>query len=189
VARLVLRKGIDTTLRALPLIRGTYPTARYAIIGEGPAQPELERITDELGLRACVQFMGFVPEAVKRDAYTASSLYVMPSRPGEQGEVEGFGISFLEANALWVAGVGSRAGGIPDAVADGETGVLVAPDDPADLARAVVELLGQPERCRAMARAGQERIRTRFNWRSIVDQIESRLTAAVTPRSGGGAQP
>lgn len=190
VARVILRKGIDTVLRALPEVRGAFPEVRYVVVGNGPDRAALARLADELRLGACVQFLGVVPEAVKRDAYLASSLYVMPSRPGPEGEVEGFGISYLEANAHGLAVVGSRAGGIPDAVGDGENGVLVDPHDVAGLARAVIALLGQPDRCRDMARVGQERIRTRYNWKHIVDQIEARLVAAVAAspeRPAGGS--
>lgn len=74
-----------------------------------------------------------------------------------------------------IAVIGSRAGGIPDAVGHGENGLLVEPHDPVGLAEAIVALLGDPDRQRRMALSGQARIRTRFNWVVIVDHIEEKL--------------
>ena len=114
----------------------------------------------------------------------------MPSRPGSMGEVEGFGISFLEANAYGLAAIGSTAGGIPDVVEDGVNGLLVPPNDSSTLADTICELLKDPQRAREMALAGQQRIREKFNWQKIVDTIEAQLIAAAkaaqdeTPRIG-----
>jgi phosphatidylinositol alpha-1,6-mannosyltransferase len=182
VSRLVLRKGIDTVMRAMGIVLRVFPNCRYAVVGAGPDRAELESLARELGLVDKVDFMGRVSEETKRLVYLASDLYVMPSRPGSRGEVEGFGISFLEANAHGLAVVGSRAGGIPDAVEDGANGVLVPPSDPAALGEAIVMLLADPPRRRGMALVGQKRIRERFNWKSIVDKIEEKLCSAAGGR-------
>ncbi len=179
VARITLRKGIDTTIQALPHVLKEFPDCRYVVAGDGSDRKNLECLTRQLRLDNHVVFAGYLSEEDKRNAYLASDLYVMPSRPGQDGEVEGFGISFLEANAHGLAVVGSTAGGIPDAVGHDVNGLLVDPHDPAALAEAVITILRDPDRRRRMALAGQRRIREKFNWPQIVDVIEEKLISAV----------
>ena len=179
VARLIMRKGIDTVIHSLPAIRRQHPNCRYVIVGDGPDRADLERLAGQENVADCTQFLGRVSDERKELLYAASDLYVMPSRPGPVGEVEGFGISFLEANAFGLAVIGSTAGGIPDAVEHGANGLLVPPSSPTELAEAVITLLGDPVRRQAMARTGQERIRTRYNWKSIVDRMEPVLKSCV----------
>ncbi len=179
VARLIFRKGIDTTLKALPEILKHCPSCRYVIVGEGADRAALEQLVGDLGLAGCVSFTGFISDDLKRDIYAASDIYVMPSRPGSRGETEGFGISYLEANALGLPVIGSAAGGIPDAVGDRENGLLVEPGDSVGLAQALLMLLRDPEMRQRMAIKGQQRIRERFNWVKIVEQMEPRLIEAA----------
>jgi len=184
VARLVRRKGIDTTLRAVNLLADRYPGLRYVVVGDGPDRAELEALARALALNDRVEFTGYVDDTRKHELYAASDLFVMPSRPGAAGECEGFGISLLEANAHGLAVVGSRVGGIPDAVANGENGILVEPNDIAALAAALAQLLDDPAARRRMAVAGQTRIREKYNWEMIARTVEARMleTSGVTDR-------
>ena len=179
VARVVRRKGIDTTIRALPGILKAVPDCRYVVVGDGCDRGALEQLVMELGLMDRVEFLGQVSETVRRSVYLASDLYVMPSYPGDEGEVEGFGISFLEANAHGLTAIGSSAGGIPDAIEDGVNGLLVPPKDPQRVATAVTYLLCHPEVRTAMAEAGRRRIRERYNWPMICDVIEDGLERSL----------
>lgn len=179
VCRLEKRKGVDTTIQALPAVIREFPDCRYVVAGDGPARMELESLAARLGLGDRVSFLGRIDEPFKRALYMAADLYVMPSRPGAMGEVEGFGISLLEANAHGLAVVSSRAGGITDAVTDGENGLLVRPNDSGQLATAICRLLADPDRRREMSTKGQERIRNHFNWQRIVDQVEKKLVEVV----------
>jgi glycosyltransferase involved in cell wall biosynthesis len=176
VARLVDNKGVDNVIRALRLVRQQLPDCRYVVAGDGPLRDELNRLAGQLGLGQAVTLMGYVSNDVRDALYEAADLHVMTSRPGRFSEVEGFGITFLEANARGLAVVGSRVGGIPDAVEHGISGMLVPSDDPPALAAAVNELMAHPQRRADMARAGQQRIRDRFNWPAIVNQIERRIS-------------
>ncbi|MEM9367673.1 MAG: glycosyltransferase family 4 protein [Planctomycetota bacterium] len=176
VCRQHRRKGIDLVIRALPAIRRQFPRCRYIVAGDGPHQEEFQRVASKLGIHDAVTFLGEVSESHKAKLYHAADLFVMPSRPGASGEVEGFGISFLEANASGLAVVGSDVGGIPDAVADGINGVLVPPENVSALADAVTELLSEPQRCLRMAREGQKRIQEEYNWPSICSLIETHLS-------------
>ncbi len=159
VARLVERKGVDTVLRALPFILRAVPDARYLVVGDGPVRPQLQALARELAIDQHVIFVGAL-EHTSPDLpcyYAACDVYVMPSRTlQERGEVESFGISFLEAGACGKPVVAGRGGGTVEAVQDGVTGLLVDPHDPEDVARAVIRLLTDTDLARRMGRAGRQ---------------------------------
>jgi len=166
VARLEWHKGIDTTIRALPAIRARIPGARYMIAGTGPRRPFLEQTAAELGLGDAVKFLGSVPDADLPAVYNAADLYVGASRLYEL-MAEGFGISIVEASACGLAVVGGRSGGIPDAVREGETGILVDPDRPEAVAAGVVELLQNDDLRRRLGANGRRAAETFYNWERV----------------------
>src|SRR2546422_4825505 len=129
VARLQWHKGIDTVMKALPVIRARHPNARYAVAGTGELLPQFERLAQELGVGETVRFLGAVPEAELPALYNSADLYVGASRRVEL-LAEGFGISLVEASACGLAVVGGRSGGVPEAGREDETGVRGQPDDP-----------------------------------------------------------
>ncbi len=180
VARLVDNKGIDNVIRALPLIQQRLPRCRYIVAGDGSLGTELREMAGRLGLGHAVSLVGHVSNHVRSDLYEAADLYVLTSRLGRLNEIEGFGISLLEANARGLAVIGSRVGGIPDAVEDGVNGLLVPPDDPPALAQAVWRLFAEPNLRSQLAHGGQQRIRDRFNWHAIGGQVEQKLFEVVT---------
>jgi glycosyltransferase involved in cell wall biosynthesis len=163
VARLEWHKGIDTVIRALPAVRAAHPGTRYAVAGVGPRLAELERLAGECGVRHAVEFLGFVPDDELPAVYNAADLYVGASRYHDL-LAEGFGISLVEASASGVAVVGGRSGGVPDAVRDGETGLLVDPEDPAAVAAGITRLLGDEALRRRMGAAGRRAVETYYNW-------------------------
>jgi len=157
-----------------------YPSARYVIVGDGPCRAELEALAGSLGIISQVQFWGHVDDETKSLLYRASDVFAMASRHGPRGEIEGFGIVFLEANDHGLAVVGSDAGGIPDAIETGVNGLLVQPDDPNAMAAAISELLEDDDTREAMAASGQLRIRSHLNWASISAHIEAELVTVVS---------
>ena len=163
VARLEWHKGIDTMIRALPAVRARHPTARYAIVGVGERRRQLEQLVGEIGLGDAVRFLGAVPDAELPAVYNAADLYVGASRRHDL-LVEGFGISLVEASACGLAVVGGRSGGVPDAVREGETGILVDPDDPQAVARGVNDLLEDRELRGRLGAAGRRAVETYYNW-------------------------
>jgi phosphatidylinositol alpha-1,6-mannosyltransferase len=186
VSRLEWHKGIDTVIRALPAVRAAHPGTRYAVAGVGPRRPQLERLAAELGLTDAVRFLGAVPDDELPAVYNAADLYVGVSRRHEL-LAEGFGISLVEASACGRAVVGGRSGGVPDAVREGETGILVDPDDPAAVAAGVSELLGDPERRRQYGAAGRRAVETYYNWDRVVDEL-IRIDAAYRLPAGPAAR-
>jgi phosphatidylinositol alpha-1,6-mannosyltransferase len=183
VSRLEWHKGIDTVIRALPAIRAAHPGARYAVTGVGERRPQLERLAAGLGLGDAVRFLGAVPDAELPSVYNAADLYVGVSRFHDL-MAEGFGIALVEASACGLAVVGGRSGGVPDAVRDGETGVLVDPLDPAAVAASVIGLLADPERRARLGAAGRRAVETYYNWDRVVRdvrRIEDELTSQRRP--------
>jgi phosphatidylinositol alpha-1,6-mannosyltransferase len=174
VARLVTRKGIDTVLRALPAVLKEWPGATYVILGDGPDYSRLAQLAGELGLTKSVRFIARSIRPLA-DYYNACDLFVMPARE-EPGDIEGFGLVFLEAGACGKPVIGARAGGVTDAILDGVTGLLVPPDDSVALATAMGEVLRNPERAAAFGRAARARILRECTWDHAAARIAERLS-------------
>jgi phosphatidylinositol alpha-1,6-mannosyltransferase len=154
VGRLVKRKGFDTLLRSLPLMAATVPDVRCWIAGEGPERERLDQLARELGVAGRVEFLGRVPDAEMRDLYSAADLFTLLSRSEARGQdVEGFGMVLLEAQACGTPVATTREGGMPDALIEGVTGLLVDPHDPSDFAQQAGALLQDASRVRAMSEA------------------------------------
>lgn len=142
VARLVERKGIDTVLRALPEIAQQHPNVRYAIAGAGEDRARLEALIAELGVGDRIEWHGYVGHDALAPLYASADVFVLPSRSiPERADIEGFGLVLLEAQATGTPVIAARSGGMPDAVHEGVSGILIPPSDPAALARAASELL------------------------------------------------
>ena len=174
VCRLVPRKGIDTTLEAVALLRERIPGLRYAIGGSGPDRERLESRVRDRGLQDTVRFLGRVPDLEMANCMSAADVFCMPAR-SEPPDVEGFGLVFLEAGACETAVIGAKAGGVPDAIVHGETGLLVEPSDPRGLAEALHQLLTQPSVRTRMGAAARARIQAQCTW----DHVASGLMDAM----------
>lgn len=170
VARLDWHKGFDTVIRAFPAIRAAHPGARYAIAGSGSARPYFERVARESGIAGAIHFLGAVPEVDLPALYNAADLFVLASRRHDL-LVEGFGIAIAEASACGLAVVGGREAGLPDAVREGETGVLVDPYDAAAVAEAVIRLLDDVPLRRRLGDAGRRAVETYYNWDRVIADI------------------
>jgi len=176
VGRLVRRKGIDTVLRALPTIVEDCSDVAYIIAGTGPDRARLGRIADRLGVRDRVQFAGDIDHDRLPLYYSTADLFVMPARQ-DPPDVEGFGLVFLEANACGTPVVGAATGGIPEAIRDGETGLLVPPDAPGVLADAARRLLANPGLANTLGRQGRERVLNDANWDHVADRLFETLSS------------
>jgi phosphatidylinositol alpha-1,6-mannosyltransferase len=170
VARLTRHKGIDTGLRILALLRDRYPEIGYAVVGSGDEQVGFESLTRDLGIADRVRFLTDVPDRDLPAVYNTAEIYLGLSRRMPD-RVEGFGISLVEAGACGVPVVGARTGGIPDAVRDGETGLLVNPDNLDEVCRAIRILLDNPERAGSMGRAGRRAVETYYNWDRVTADL------------------
>lgn len=173
VARLEQRyKGHDVLLRALPLVRERVPDVEWVVVGAGSLRPELERLAAAQDLGKTVSFLGAVSDEERDAVLDRAHVFAMPSRlpPGGVGG-EGFGIAYLEAAAHGLPSVAGNVGGAPDAVVDGETGLLVDPEDHRAVAAALVEILIDPGRAAALGGAAARRAR-QFAWPGVARRLE-----------------
>lgn len=162
VARLAPQKGLPVFLKAACRLARTYPRLRFVIIGEGPQRLELEALTRRLGLHQRVSFLGFQDDLPGQ--LSLIDLFVQPSL------TEGLSISLLEALAAKCPVVATRAGGIPEIIEDGVTGLLVPPGNDQALAEAISTLLAYPEQALVMAGAGREKVWRDFSLRAMLSR-------------------
>lgn len=160
VAQLIARKGHRYLLAALPELLAQFPTLHVLLFGQGPLEAELAAACAAPPLAGRVQLVGFRDDLARW--LGGLDLLVHPA------DMEGLGVSLLQAGAAAVPIVASRAGGLPEAVADGVTGLLVPPGDVAALRAAMARLLGDPVLRRTMGEAGRARILTEFSVEAMV---------------------
>ncbi|MBI4239646.1 glycosyltransferase family 4 protein [Candidatus Uhrbacteria bacterium] len=174
VARLVRRKGHEDVLRALTGLVKEFPDLSYVIIGDGPERQFLENLARQLQLDTRVRFVGHASDEEVAEWYTRTSVVIMtPTREG--GDVEGFGITYLEANAFGKPVIASRTGGVGEAVVDGETGILVKPGDSQAIHDAIRCLLNDRVLAERLGNTGRMRVQQDFNWREQARKLEQAL--------------
>jgi len=189
VSRLVPRKGHRMVLQALRKLIAEAPNLAYLIVGTGPEEERLRAAVSEWSLTESVRFAGYVKDEDLARFYNVADIYVMPNSE-ERGDIEGFGMVFLEANACGKPVIAGRSGGAAEAVVHGKTGLLVDPNDAAELADAVRLLCQDRARATDLGNNGLLRARADFNWetrarqldrinRSVVNAVRARRT---TPR-------
>jgi phosphatidylinositol alpha-1,6-mannosyltransferase len=171
VARLSRHKGVDTALRALARLAGGYPDLRYAVVGTGEELEALETEARALGVGDRVRFLTEVPDGDLPALYNVAEIYLGMSRLMER-RVEGFGISIVEASACGIPVVAGRSGGIPEAVRDGETGVLVDAERADEVAAAVGRLLDDRELRGRLGAAGRRAVESYYNWDRVARDLE-----------------
>lgn len=172
------RKGIRFLLEAAAQLKPRFPDLKVVLAGDGFERPQLSRLAADLGIGDDVTFLGWVPNADLPPYYRAAAVSVIPSLE------EGFGIPAAEAMGCQVAVIASDAGGLPEVVDHGITGLVVPRGDSGALAQAIGSLLEDPERRRAMGVAGRERALRLFDWDRSAEQFEQLYTqlAARTVR-------
>jgi glycogen(starch) synthase len=169
LGRVVADKGFDLALAALASITGRFPSARLAVVGDGPARPELEQQAIDLGIADRVSFTGWVaPEEVPK-LMNGTTLVIIPSRWGE----EGLPVVAVEAAQMARPIVATRVGGLPEAVVHQQTGLLVEREDVQALAQAIGHLLGHPETAAEMGRAARRRALEVFGFQRHVDTYDA----------------
>ena len=178
LGRVVREKGFDLALEALPAILRRHPQARLVVAGAGPALPELQALISSCGLQEHVRLLGWVePEQVPALINTAT-LVLVPSRWREA-----FGLVALQGASQARPVVAARVGGLPEVVADGETGLLVPKEEPAALAEAVLKLLAEPELAIRLGEQGRRRAGERFGWQTHLDAF-GKLYRQLRDRAG-----
>jgi phosphatidyl-myo-inositol dimannoside synthase len=155
VGRLIARKNHRLVLEALPKILEKFPETRYWIAGRGPEEEKLRQVCSSLGLEDNVRFLGYVPDEDLPGLFAACDLYIMPTL-NLGGSVEGFGLVYLEAGACGKPSIASPSGGASEAVVDQVTGVHVSPERPEQIAAAVIDLFGHPQKLQSLGRQARK---------------------------------
>jgi L-malate glycosyltransferase len=176
VARLAEAKGHDDLLRAFAIIRGTIPQARLVIVGDGPLRERIRELIDSLGLADSVAMLGErhdVPQIL-----AALDVFVLAS------QMEGVPMTILEAMAAGLPVVATDVGGIPQVVTHGQTGLMVPPSSPQELAQAILEVVRNPKKAQRLARAGRRRIEESFSVGTMASRYERLYRDLVAGRRG-----
>ncbi|MDP2736432.1 MAG: glycosyltransferase family 4 protein [bacterium] len=168
VGRLVKRKGFDKVIEAMPGILKQIPNLAYVILGNGE---EIEN----LKLNNSVKIITNTSNEERNSWYNASDIFIMPSR-NIDGDFEGFGIVYLEANLAGKPVVAGKSGGVGDAVIDGLNGLLVNPEDTGQITSAVIKLAQNPELRKKLGEQGKIRAINDFNWPKQINKIYKAIT-------------
>lgn len=179
-------KGVDVLLRAGCLLRRRIPEARIVLVGAGNRFAEYQHCAETHPDALVVR--GRLPDALLAEAYRESAVTVLPSTT----DAEAFGMVLAEANGTGRPVVGSRIGGIPDFIRDGDNGFLARPGDARDLADKLETILAQPELADDMGQRGLARVTAEHDWDVLAQRTERILEGAArshgTPLSSDPAE-
>jgi colanic acid/amylovoran biosynthesis glycosyltransferase len=177
--RLIEKKGLRVSLRAFAKFAAAHPGATFTIAGEGPLRNELGRLAAELGIADQVFFPGFISQNQLRELFYQSHVFLHPSEVGGDGNQEGVPNSMLEAMASGLPVFATEHGGIPEAIENGRSGILVKERDDEALAQVLLERTANPEGLAAIARNGAEVVRQRFERTGQTRQLEDYYLEAI----------
>jgi colanic acid/amylovoran biosynthesis glycosyltransferase len=171
--RLIEKKGLPVTVRAFAAFLGKYPNATLTIAGEGPMLGELQHLARQLNVDTRVSFTGFISQEELRDIYYRSHIFLHPSQTGHDGNQEGIPNSMLEAMASGLPVFATQHGGIPEAIENGVSGVLVSERDHEQLARALLNAAEDPAFLSRIAHSSAEVVRKNFDLHSQAQRLEA----------------
>jgi GT2 family glycosyltransferase/glycosyltransferase involved in cell wall biosynthesis len=197
IGRLVEKKGLDYLIQACSILRRRGRAIRCSLVGEGPERRRLEALVAELGLADAVRFLGALPNHEIWARVGPQDICVVPSVYCGGGERDGLPVVLLEALARGHAVVATMVAGIPEVIADGIHGLLVAERDPDTLAAAIERLIADPVLRERLAAAGRRRVQREFDiddkarqlW-TLIEQREALTEAgwAAASRHGTGGE-
>ncbi len=184
VGRLVEKKGVQDAVEAMALVQEKRPEAKFVIVGDGPLRESLEAKA-----AAALKNYAFLGRKTPAEIVTlmqSSKVFLAPSIIAKDGDAEGLGMVFLEAQACGLPVVSTLSGGIPEAVSDGRTGYLAHEHDINGLAQAVSALLNDRNGSRGFSEAAREWVLKRFDLKKQTVKLES-LYANVIERNESAA--
>lgn len=171
VGRLVERKGCEYLIEAMAQVQALMPEVELVVIGEGPLRHSLEQLAAKKLRR--YQFLGTQPPERVKTWMNQAKVFSLPSITAKSGDMEAFGMVFVEAQAMGLPVVSFSSGGIPEAVANGETGILITERDSQGLGAGILRLLQDQELWQQFSQNGQERARTMFNLKNQTRILEN----------------
>lgn len=175
ISRLVSRKGIDKALEAMARIQQD-ASVRYVVLGDGADFKRLEELS--MKYETSVDWIRRASDDYKQLWFAAANIFLLPARD-EGGDVEGFGMVFLEAAWAGLPSVAGKSGGVAEAVIDGKTGLLVNPMSVDEIVEAVESLLKEPDRARAMGELGKQRVKQDFQWSDRWKRLSERMHSRI----------
>ncbi len=178
LGRLASNKGIDYLVRAIPLILKAVPDAKFTICGEGEEKPQVEAFIDKMGVRDHITFEGKVNLDQMVALYSNCAVFVFPSI----NRLEAFGIVQLESMSCYTPVIASNIPGVNNVMEPGKSGLLVEPRDVQGIADAVIKILQNPALAREMGNRGRQLVETKYNWKTVGDQIEKIYKSAIEKR-------
>jgi colanic acid/amylovoran biosynthesis glycosyltransferase len=170
--RLIEKKGLPVTLRAFEVFVRQYRNATLRIAGEGPLLRELETLARELKIAESVSFTGFVSQERLREIYYRSHIFLHPSQTGRDGNQEGIPNSMLEAMVTGLPVFATEHGGIPEAIENGVSGVLVPERDEFALVETLLNAVQDPGFLSRIAQSGAEAVRKNFDLSTQAQRLE-----------------
>ncbi len=182
VGRLVEKKGCDLLIRAMSLVQQELPNVGLTIIGDGPMRDSLEKLAESLGVKG--NFLGSRSSAQIKQMLQRATIFCAPSRTAKNGDSEGLGIVFLEAQAMGVPVVSSLHGGIPEAVIHGETGLLAPEGDYDTLAEHLLLLLQREDLRFLYGSRGVEWVRKTFDIEMQGRRLEDTYEEVLAEKAG-----
>jgi phosphatidyl-myo-inositol dimannoside synthase len=173
VARISAYKGHDVILKAFAkLTKEKRRMLQYVVVGTGEFMNELKQMTINYGLEDCVSWLGYVTDDELPDIYRAADLFILCTREDKKScGVEGFGMVFLEAQASDVPVIGTRAGGIPDAIKEGNGGWFVEQDDYTEICEHLNRLIDDYNIYKSQGILGGQRVKNECSWSGYVDKL------------------
>jgi colanic acid/amylovoran biosynthesis glycosyltransferase len=177
--RLVPKKGLATALRAFASFSKAFPKSRFLIAGDGPLRRELEELIQKLDLQEAVILLGFLGQIQLRELYEKAHIFMHPSELPPDSNQEGVPNSMLEAMASGLPVVATRHGGIPEAVTDGVSGLLVPERDVEGLTASLFRIVENAPRWIAMGAAASEAVAVKFAQRHQIESLEAAYFEAI----------
>jgi glycosyltransferase involved in cell wall biosynthesis len=170
--RLIEKKGLPVTIRAFEVFVRQYPNATLRIAGQGPLLRELKMLAHELKIAQRVSFTGFLSQEQLREIYYRSHIFLHPSQTGHDGNQEGIPNSMLEAMAAGLPVFATEHGGIPEAIENGVSGVLVPERDEFALVETLLNAVQNPDLLSRIGRAGAEAVNQNFDLAAQAQRLE-----------------
>ena len=179
VGRICDRKGQETVIKAIKILNSIYSEIVYIMVGYETDKEKYSNLILELDLSDQVISIGKVSSEELPSYYALADIYILNSRPASDGDIEGFGISILEAAMMSKPAIGSKDCGIEDAIVKDETGLLVQPDSPMETANAIKQLIDDEELRLRMGENSRERALNCFTWERVVTDVDQLLKQEI----------
>jgi len=184
VGRCVPKKGFADLLAALAKLDELGIAWKGRIAGDGPLLTELKKSAAELGIADRLVFLGSVSQEKIRQLLEVAGVFVLPSVPASDGDIDGIPVSLMEAMAVGCPVISTYVSGIPELITNGESGLLVQPNDPDGLALAIQRLSQDPDLYQTVSAGGRREVEDHFDLAKVGEQL-----TVFFSRSGGHSSP